>query len=73
MAFGVHDHPFYKPLWRRVALVATTVLWFAFELFMAKDGLWQVLSGAVCAYSAWVFLITWKDQPPAPPPSAPDA
>lgn len=64
MPLGVHDHPFYRPLWRRVAIVVVTGAWAAFELLWAKDGFWTVLFGAVFVYSVWAFLINWKDTPP---------
>jgi hypothetical protein len=68
MPLGVHEHPFYKPKWRRQAIVASTTLWVMFELFVAKDSFWSVIAIAVWAYSFWVFLWTWKDAPPADPP-----
>ena len=64
MPFGVHDHPFYRPLWRRVAIVAVTGAWAAFELSLGNSGLWTVLGCAVFVYSVWAFLIIWKDIPP---------
>jgi hypothetical protein len=64
MAFGVHDHPFYKPKWRRQVLVATTAAWAIFELLIAKDGFWTVIAIGVWAYSFWVFILNWKDAPP---------
>ncbi len=27
------QHPFYKPLWRRVAIVAVIVFWLGFEIY----------------------------------------
>ncbi len=53
------NHPFYKPLWRRVAIVVVTALWAAFELLVTGEGLWIVVSCAVFAISAWTFLIAW--------------
>jgi hypothetical protein len=67
MAFGIHDHPFYKPKWRRQLIVASTALWAMFETFIAKDGFWTVLALAVFAYSVWVFILNWKDTPPTDP------
>jgi hypothetical protein len=64
MPFGVHDHPFYKPKWRRQAIVATTAMWAIFELLIAKDGFWSVIAIAVWGYSFWTFIWTWKDAPP---------
>ena len=63
MAFGVHDHPFYKPKWRRQAIVATTAIWAIFELMIAKDGFWSVIAIAVWAYCFWFFILHWKDAP----------
>jgi hypothetical protein len=62
MPFGVHDHAFYKPKWRRVAIVALAAAWAMFELLLGKDGLWTVISIAVWAYCFWAFLLNWKDQ-----------
>jgi hypothetical protein len=44
MNFGVLDHPFYKPLWRRVAIVMATVAWFCLEVFIAHDGMWMAVA-----------------------------
>jgi hypothetical protein len=57
------DHPFYRPLWRRLAIIAVTAAWALFEVFVSGEGLWIVLSCAVFAVSLWTFLIAW--QPPA--------
>jgi hypothetical protein len=67
MLLGDLSHPFYKPAWRRVAIVATTVVWFGFEALVAKSMIWAILSGALCLYCAYAFLYAWKDAPPAPP------
>jgi hypothetical protein len=62
MPFGVHDHPFYKPKWRRLAIVAATASWALFELLFAKDGFWTAIAVAVWVYCLWTFLLNWKDQ-----------
>jgi hypothetical protein len=64
MAFGVHDHPFYRPLWRRVAIVAVTLIWAGFEIFVAGDGFWTVLALAMALYAVWAFLLNYKSPPP---------
>lgn len=57
-------HPFYKPLWRRVAIVVTVALWLAFELYQMNSGLWIALAGGMLVYAVYTFFITWpKDQP----------
>ncbi|PIO99243.1 hypothetical protein [Pleomorphomonas carboxyditropha] len=55
------NHPFYRPLWRRVLLVAVTGLWASYENFVVKDPMWMVLTAGVFVYAAWVFLIKWVD------------
>jgi hypothetical protein len=67
MSLGVHDHPMYRPLWVRLALVAVTIGWVAFELTYGGSGLWTILSIATCAYAVWTFLITYK--PGTDPPN----
>ena len=59
-SFGQPDHPFYRPLWRRILIVITTVLWVGFEFFFSHSGLWTVLALAICIYSIWTFLITYR-------------
>ncbi len=58
------QHPFYKPLWRRVAIVAVIVFWLGFEIYQESDGLWIGLAGAMLAYAVYTFFLTWpKDEP----------
>jgi hypothetical protein len=54
-------HPFYRPLWRRLAITAVVAGWLAFEFIVSKSGIWIVVSGAVFAYTAWTLLLSWKD------------
>ena len=77
MSFGSTDHPFYRPLWRRLAIIGVTAAWAALEIFRSGDPLWMTIAGGAFAYSLWTFLITWKDSPAAEevtpsPPSPPD-
>jgi hypothetical protein len=65
MAFNDQDHPFYRPRWRRIAIVASTALWAVFESSYAKDGFWTVIALAVFVYAWYTFIYTWKDKPPA--------
>ncbi|WP_182083956.1 DUF3329 domain-containing protein [Aureimonas sp. ME7] len=58
------QHPFFRPLWRRVAVVATCVVWAGVE-FAVGDPMFGVMTGAIGAYGAWVFLLNYK-------PAAPD-
>lgn len=58
-------HPFFNPLWRRIAVTAFTALWAAFE-FVIGSQLWPLFFGAVAAWLFWSFLIAW-DGPVADP------
>lgn len=55
-------HPFYKPLWRRIAIVAFTGTWAMVELLYLKSGLFAALFIGLFGYAVWVFLLTWDDK-----------
>lgn len=55
-------HPFYKPLWRRIAIVAVVALWAAYEVLVSKEPLWIVLSIGMLAYALWTFVIGWPKE-----------
>ena len=56
-------HPFYKPLWRRVATVAAVALWLGFELYQGNSGLWTAIAAGMLGYAIYTFFITWpKDE-----------
>jgi hypothetical protein len=64
------EHPFFRPLWRRIALVAFCALWAAWELWNGQ-GFWGAMAGGMAAYGAWIFLLNYS--PPAETgPAAPD-
>ena len=52
------DHPFFRPLWRRVAVVAACVGWSAVEWFYG-DEVWGMITLAIAAYGVWAFFITF--------------
>lgn len=58
------DHPFYKPLWRRVVIVIVIALWLAFEIFKGSGGLWLALAAGALAYAVYTFFITWPKETP---------
>ncbi|MGQ0486126.1 MAG: hypothetical protein ACT4SY_12345 [Hyphomicrobiales bacterium] len=60
------QHPFYKPLWRRVAIVAAVAAWFGYEAIFTRDPLWLAVSGGILAYAAWTLLWTWPKGPAGP-------
>ncbi|MCT7373805.1 DUF3329 domain-containing protein [Chelativorans salis] len=53
------DHPFFRPLWRRVAIVAVCLGWAAFE-FASASPFWGALFGGVGVYCAWALLINYR-------------
>jgi predicted benzoate:H+ symporter BenE len=58
------QHPFFTPLWRRIAVVAFCVAWSVFE-FTAGTQFWGTVAGGMAIYAAWMFLLNYK--PPAEP------
>jgi hypothetical protein len=66
------SHEFYRPLGVRIAIVAVTAAWAAFEFFYAQEGFWSVVAAAICAFSFWSFIVTYKEAPPKPEPKSGD-
>ncbi len=60
MLTGERQHPFYRPRWRRLLIVAAIGLWFLFEAAVSGDALWTIASGAILAFAIWFFLISWQ-------------
>ena len=57
-------HPFYKPLWRRIAIVVVIALWLALELSRGSEWFWSALAGGMLIYAVYTFFLTWpKDAP----------
>ncbi|WP_226782994.1 DUF4175 domain-containing protein [Oceaniglobus trochenteri] len=55
------DHPFYRPLWRRIVIVGVCFGWALFELWQGAP-FWAVIFaglGALCAYH--FFLVPRND------------
>jgi len=59
-----NDHPFLRPLWRRVALVALCLAWAVFESVNGET-MWATLAGGMAVLGAWQYLIAYK--PPVEP------
>lgn len=67
-----HEHPFFRPLWRRVAVVAVCVAWAIFEFSTGATG-WAMIAAAFAAYAIWQFFFLYKPVDPEsvqPPPEA---
>jgi len=54
-----NEHPFYRPLWRRILILAVCFGWLLFEVLVSKNPLWMALATAVLAYSAVAFFIAY--------------
>ena len=64
-----YEHPFFRPLWRRVAVVVVCVAWSIFE-FATDAPFWGVDRARLCGYGIWQFFFLYKPVDPAstPPP-----
>ena len=63
------NHPFYAPLWRRVAIVAVTLGWALIE-FLAASPLWGtvfLVLGAYCVYEFFIAFGNGGDDEETPP------
>jgi|GEM_PF-546584 len=58
--------PFYRPLWRRIAITAVVALWLAFEIYN-ESGLWIAIAAAMLCYALWTFFLSWPKTPDNPP------
>ena len=64
MTLKDHEHPFFRPLWRRVAVTAVCAAWAVFE-FAANSPGWGMIALAFTFYAAWQFF--WLYREPAGP------
>ena len=65
-----HEHPFFRPLWRRIAIIAVCAGWSVFE-FWNGSSMWGWIAAAFTAYAAWQFLYLYKE--PVEQPQSADA
>ncbi len=49
------DHPFFRPVWVRVAVVGLALLWAVVELVFGSPG-WAMLFAAAGLYALWIFV-----------------
>ena len=50
------DMTWFRPLYRRVALIVVCLAWVVFELVMEGDRLWLTLSILATVYAVWLSL-----------------
>ena len=49
------DHPFFRPLWRRVAITLVCAAWAALEWYGGGQSMWAWIATGMTAYAIWVF------------------
>jgi len=54
------DHPFYRPLWVRLLIVAVCAMWTTVEFYVNLETTWGMIFLAVTAYTACVLIIFFK-------------
>jgi len=76
MALKENEVSWFRPLWRRVAVVVFLRIWPGWEVFYTGEPLWMILVGAALAYSLYNFFYAFPKEEPnheqIPPPRAPD-
>ena len=60
------DHPFFRPLWIRVLIVAVCLGWGLLELVTGAP-LWAAVFLALGAYAAWAFFVEPRPKDPPQP------
>ncbi len=61
------DINFFRPLWRRVAVLTVCVVWAGLEVWHGEQ-LWIMITLGITAYAAWNFFIAFDRHPPPPTP-----
>jgi len=76
MALKESDLNWFRPLWRRVAVVVFLALWLAWEIVYTGEQLWMILVGAALAYALYTFFYAFPKEEtkhdPIPPPRPSD-
>ena len=67
-----HEHPFFRPLWRRIAIVAVCLVWAALEYAGGSTG-WSLAALGVAAYGVWQFFYLYRPPAETGDPAAPDS
>lgn len=57
------QHPFFRPVWRRVAIVVLCLGWAAFE-FMTASPFFGVLFGGIGVYCGYQFFFAFAPEDP---------
>jgi len=57
------QHPFFRPMWRRVVITALCLGWAAFE-FITASPFFGALFGAIGVYCAYQFFFAFAPKDP---------
>jgi hypothetical protein len=60
-----NEHPFFRPLWRRLAVIAACIAWTGVEV-TAGEKVWALVASAAVCYAVWQLLLRYS------PPDAGD-
>lgn len=62
-----NEHPFFRPLWRRIAVVAGCFIWAGIE-YVGGSQSWTMIALAFGLYGAWQFFYAYKPVDENKPP-----
>ncbi len=65
-----YEHPFFRPLWRRIVVVAVCAIWSVIE-FATGTPFWGVIALGFAGYAVWQFFYLYKPVEDAKPPAEP--
>jgi hypothetical protein len=65
------EHPFLRPLWRRITLVAVCFIWAGLE-YLGGSPTWSMIALAFGGYGAWQFFYMYKSVDETAPAAEPD-
>lgn len=57
------QHPFFRPLWIRLAVTGVCLAWAGLELWGGNTG-WALLFGVLGAFCAWEFFVAFNPREP---------
>lgn len=57
------QHPWFVPLWRRVVVTASCLVWTVVEIAIGGP-FWMILFGALTAYCAYEFFLNFHPRDP---------
>lgn len=59
---GLLTMGWFRPLYRRVIVVAIVAGWCAFEWLVSHDQIWGMITAAALAYAVWMFFINFESE-----------